>query len=754
MQLGNLIFLRRIVCVLCFVPLLAFSQSEIPLIPKPQKMTVGEGTYTIANNVEVHAFDPFMEVAALFEELPGVDSVEVIRIRNMRRAPEEGVRILPAQAVDQLADDMYRLEVDSTGIQLIAHNEQAMVQGIMTLMQLSYLQDFYNVIPQLVIEDKPAYRYRGLHLDVSSHFFPIPFLKKYIDLMALYKFNTLHWHIAGEGGWRLQIFQYPELTRQAAWRTHSEWDVWKENGQRYIQAGHPNANGGYYTQQEVRDLVDYATRKGVAIIPEVSMVGHAEPVLTVYPELSCTGHAYSHHDFCVGNEATYDFVANVMNELVELFPSPYVHIGGGVVDTSSWQHCPKCQGLKDSLGLETEEQLHSYFTSRISDYLKERGRQLIVRDATAGVDLPDGVILMDSQGEAQIAETINAGRDVIIASKSQLNFDHYQSDPRAHPKATGGYTTLSHVYEFNPRPTGVNDDKLNHVMGGQGNVWTTHIATSSQVEYMAFPRALALAEVLWTSQADKDLEDFQARLQDHYRVLQRLHVNYYRPLFDARIGVQYDSETNSNTVSITSEQYEPTIRYTVDGVDPSAASPVYSKSFDLATSTVVKAAYFLDSVQVGPVDSAVVDLHKAIGKKVTYNTEWHTYPAQSEVTLTNGQKGSLRYEDGQWQGFLGDFDVIIDFERREQIKEVAIQFMEEAASDIFLPREVNILMSDNGTNYRHVGTIERGRTAQESALFFHRFEKTFDQPLAARYLRITAPRAQPGFLFTDEVVVY
>lgn len=734
----HLVFLWQIFSALFFLPAAVVAQSEIPLIPKPNQIKVSPGTFVIPNIVEVHASDEFMATAGIFMQLPGVDSIQVVRIRNVKRIPQEGIRIIKAHAAYPVAQGAYRLQVDSTGIQLIGHDEQAIVSGFMTLVQLSYLQDFYNVIPRVTIEDKPAYRYRGLHLDVSRHFFPVSFLKQYIDLMAIYKFSHFHWHLAGDGGWRLQIRQYPELTQHRAWRTHYAWADWKANGGRYVEAGHPNASGGYYTQQQVRELVEYAQGKGIAIVPEIDILGHAGQQAA----------------FCEGYEQAYTFATRVIDEVVELFPAPYIHIGGYEAYKHQWKTCEKCQALKDSLGLEDDAQLQSHFVKRIDAHLKSKGRKLVGWEDIMDGGLPEGATVMGWRGEAKGVEAANAGHDVVMASQPYLHFDHYQSDPRTQPKATGGYATLEQVYQYNPRAAGIAGDKAQHVLGAQGNVWTEYLPTPAHVMYMALPRAIALAEVLWTNPDKRDFGDFNTRLQAHYRLLQRLELNYYRPAFNAQVNVQYNPKTHNNTVSIVSEQYEPTIRYTVDGADPDATSPHYSKPFDLAASAVVKAAYFMDSVQVGPIDSATVDLHKAIGKKVTYHSPWHTHEAQGEATLTNGQKGGLRYDDGQWQGFADDFDVVIDFERREQISQVAVQFMQDSGSGIFLPAGVKVLLSDNGTNYREVATIRHGVSPDDEGLVFHRFEEAFDKPLAARYLRITAPRARAGLLVADEIVVY
>jgi len=749
----HFVYLWQIVSTLLFVPGVILAQSEIPLIPKPNHLVVADGKYIIPPVVDVHVSEEFAAMADLFTQLPGVDSVSVLRIRNIKRIPQDGIRVIKAHAAYPVAEGAYRLQVDSTGIQLVAHDEQTVLSGFMTLLQLSYLQDLYNVIPRVIIEDKPAYAYRGLHLDVARHFFPVSFLKKYIDLMAIYKFNHFHLHLTDDGGWRVQIRQHPELTQRAAWRTHYAWADWKASGGRYVNEGHPNANGGYYTQQEVRELIAYAQDKGITIIPEIDMPGHAHAVLAVRPELSCSSNAYHHSEFCLGNEATYTFLTQVLDEVIELFPSPYIHIGGDETDKTSWKACPKCQGLKDSLDLADEAALQGHFVGRIDAYLKAKGRKLIGWDEIMDGGLPAGATVMAWRGQAQGIAAANAGHNVVMTPQSHLYLDHYQSDPRTQPGAIGGYTTLEHVYGYNPRE-GVAGDKMQHVLGAQGNLWTEYILTPAHAEYMAFPRAMALSEVLWTNPDKKDYQDFRTRLQAHYRLLQRLGVNYYRPAFDAKVNVQYNADTHNNTISISSEQYEPTIRYTVDGTAPTPASALYNKPFDLAASAVIKAAYFMDSVQVGAVDSAVVDLHKAIGKKVTYHTPWDAYPAQAEATLTDGQKGGLRYDDGQWQGFAGDFDVVIDFERREQISQVSIGFVQEPGPGIFLPGEVKVLLSDNGTNFREVAAINHNVSPDGERLVFHRFEQVFDKPVAARYLRVVAPRARPGFLFADEVVVY
>lgn len=754
MESGKAVSLWGVICIMLFVPVAVFCQHNVSLIPKPNQITVGKGTYVFPAFLQVHTFDIFHSATDLLKDIPGIDSLGVNLVRSARRMPEQGIRLIRATPAHKLHEQAYRLQVDSTGIQITAHREAEMINGIMTLLQLACIQENVHEIPQLTIEDQPRFVYRGLHLDVSRHFFPISFLKKFIDVMALYKFNNFHWHLTDDPGWRLEIKKYPELTQKAAWRTHRDWKEWKNNGGLYLQEGHPNAHGGYYTQQEARDLVAYAKKKGINIIPEIEMPGHSEAVLATYPQMTCTGEAHKHAEFCIGNEQTFTFLTDVLEEVVDIFPSPYIHIGGDEADKKSWRNCPKCQERLEKEGLEDEDALQSYAVQRMNDFIKSKGRRLIGWDEIMEGGLPAGATVMSWRGEQAGIDAAHAGHDVIMTPESHLYFDYYQSDPRTQPEAIGGYTTLEKVYSYNPLPEALAKDKIKHLLGAQANVWTEYMPTQEHVEYMAFPRALALSEVLWTDQNEREWEEFSERLRGHYRLLQRFDVNYYRPSYTSSIHVQYNPEVNANTISIISEQHEPTIHYTIDGEEPSVTSSLYKKSFDLSVPATVKAACFIDSVRVGPVAVAQVDVHKAIGKKVVYNNTWDSYPAQAEATLTNGQKGELHYGDGQWQGFLNDVDVTIDFERREEINSFAIRFMQLRGPGIFMPGEVKILLSDNGKNYREAATITHNISNDDPSLIFHTFEKAFEKPHTARYVRVIATNVNNAFLFTDEIVVY
>ena len=733
----------------------ALAQHQVSIIPQPALLEVHEGTFVFPATTPLYAFESFMEVAAVLSEHPCVSFMEAERIKSHKRIPDVGVRLIQARDVDRLPMDAYRLVVDTSGVRITAHRPPAMLNGILTLLQLAYTQPDGRELPALLIEDKPRFAYRGLHLDVSRHFYPLAFLKKFIDVMALYKFNTFHWHLTDGPGWRLEIKRYPKLTEKAAWRTHATWKDWWGQGRRYLAEGHPNASGGYYTQEEAKELVAYASRKGITIIPEIEMPGHSDEVLAVYPELSCTGQPYRHAECCIGNEETFTFLTHVLEEVIEIFPSEYIHIGGDEANKESWKSCPKCRALMEKEGLKSVDELQSYAVRRVGNFLQSKGRKLIGWDEILEGGLPPGATVMSWRGDTGGVQAANAGHQVIMTPNTHLYFDYYQGDPQAEPEAIGGYIPLRKVYDYEPIPPGVAADKQQLILGAQGNTWTEYMPTTEHVEYMAFPRALALAEVVWSEPARRNWKSFSERLQQHYRLLQQLHVNYRGPSYAIDIAVRFNADTLTNTISMTSEQRELGIRYSTDGEDPDAYSPLYTKPIELATPATIKAAYFVDSGRVGPVATARADIHKAIGKSIAYQTKWDTYAAQQDSTLLNGQKGGKRIDDGQWQGFANNFDVTVDFERREAINSVAIDFLQDPEANAYLPGEVKVLFSDNGKNYREAGTVANDTpTGEELFRKVKTYAVDFDTAQTARYVRIVATNVHNALLLTDEVVVY
>lgn len=738
------------------IPMLSWGQQELglDLIPKPNKTTFLEGKFELSTALPVYISEEFGDLKYLLYEIPNLNIAKIEEVKKQRKSQSYGIKFLKAIEDDKLENDAYRLTIDEMGITLKAHHESALINGALTLLQLSYLNPQESIYQALEIEDAPRFGYRGLHLDVSRHFMPLDFLKKIIDLMAIYKLNYFHWHLTDGAGWRLQIHKYPELTEKASWRTHVNWKDWWNNGRLYLQKGEANASGGYYTQEQARDLVAYALRKGITVIPEIEMPGHSEEVLAVYPQLSCSGMPYTQGEFCIGNIETFEFLKGVLEEVMDVFPSPYIHIGGDEVDRSHWKGCEKCQALMKEKSFDSENQLQSYAVNQIEEYLTSRGRKLIGWDEILEGELSQNAVVMSWRGEEGGVKAANMGHNVIMTPAAYLYFDSYQSDPRYQPEAIGGYLPIEKVYSYNPISEKIEKEKSKHIMGAQANLWTEYISTPQHVEYMMFPRVLALAELSWTKQELRSWDDFKKRLESHYRLLQDFGVNYYRPSYNVQTEVVYDVEKKINTLILKSEQRNPKIRYTTDGSEPRASSTLYNLPLDLAVTTTVKAAVFLDSIRIGPIETIELDLHKALGKTVVYNNPYEGYPAKGDITLTNGVKGGLSYGDGEWQGFVKDLDITVDLERREEISSVAMNFMQLPGPGIYYPGEFKVFLSDNGKAFKEAGADTYSFQDIRPTLDFRKFEIDFEKPLMARYVRVVATNPKGGYIFTDEVIVY
>jgi len=717
------------------------------LIPKPLHCLDKPGFFKLSSQTKIFASPEFAGVAELLAEELQMDNAVVTKKKT------SAIQFIKINEKQSMGAEAYRLLISPEQISIEASEVQGALHGLFTLVQLRLLQPDINQVPCTEISDAPRFGYRGMHLDVSRNFYPVSFIKKYLDLMAFYKYNTFHWHLTDGPGWRLEIKKYPELTRIAAFRTHQAWTEWGKAGRKYSREGDPNAYGGYYTQEDAREVVAYAARRGITVIPEIEMPGHSEEVLAVYPELSCSGKPYQNGEFCIGNPETYKFLEDVLTEVMDIFPSTYIHIGGDEANTKPWYQCEKCQKLKTENGLKNEYELQAYLIKHIEKYLKAHGRRLLGWDEIVDGGLPADATVMNWRGVNSGIKAIQQGHDVIM-TPGQTYLDAYQSDPTTQPEAIGGFLPINRVYNFEPIPDGLTADQEKHVLGTQACLWTEYMPTTYQVEYMAWPRAMALAEVAWSKKEDRNFDDFQRRLQSGYLLLQRLNVNYYRPSNFLTVISQPDLDRKQDKISFLSEQYQPEIRYTLDGSNPTAASALYAEPFYTSGKTEIKAAIFKNGEQQGNVTDYTADYHKAIGKKVTFNTRWSdSYPAQKEQTLTNGLPGSLTYQDKQWLGYLNDFDVTIDMEEIQSISSVAVKFMHQPGPGVFLPQYVELQFSSDGKNFSTVEKLTHDFNPEDKKLAFKTFE--FDgKKEQARYIRLIGPNVMKGFMFVDEIVVY
>ncbi|PSL43693.1 hexosaminidase [Chitinophaga niastensis] len=749
--------LKRCASVLLFIACYGMSShaqstGNLDLIPRPSSIVVTQGTFAITAQSKVYTSPVFTPVAALFAEAAHLPKPQFSPLKT------RSVQCFIFLPVDKtvLPDSAgYQIKITPHAVFITACTQTGALNAVQTLLQLILLQPDQSTLPCAEITDHPRFSYRGVHLDVSRNFFPASYIKRFIDLMALYKMNTFHWHLTDGAGWRLEIKHYPALTQIAAWRDYAVWKDWWAKGRRYSHEGDPNAYGGYYTQAEAREIVAYAAQRGITVIPEIEMPGHSEEVLAVYPQLSCSGIPYKNSEFCLGNDSTFTFLENVLSEVMDIFPSTYIHIGGDEANKKAWKTCPKCQQRIHTENLKDENGLQSYGVRRMEKFLIKHKRKLLGWDEILEGGLAPEATVMSWRGESGGIAAAKEGHDVIMTPGGYCYFDSYQADPATQPAAIGGYLPVDKVYSYEPVPKELNATEAAHVLGAQANIWTEYIPIPSHLEYMTYPRLLALSEVVWSDTVHKNIDDFRKRLQSHYLLLQRLNVNYYRPSYDVTIHPNIDYAHKRTAVSFSTEQYQPQIRYTLDGTIPGNHSKLYTGTFDVSGSATVTAAIFKDTVLQGKPAVLPIDDHKAIGKKVIYNLPYSkSYPAQKEATLVNGYRGSLTYGDGQWQGFDGEaMDVTIDMDQEIPLNNLSVSFMQLTGPGVYMPAFVEVSISADGKKFRQIDRVNNDVPTTTATLTFKDFR--FDlSGQKARYIRIYAKNTQHGFMFADEIIIY
>ena len=737
---------------LFFISSTAQNINRISIIPQPSQVVEHPGIFKVDRTTRIQSDPAFTEIASLFQRQSEIKNIlSTVKRENVNQIVflMVGKEFIPDSAG-------YKLSVTPDKITISARTAAGALNAMQSLLQLILLQPVMGEVPCAEITDHPRFGYRGVMLDVSRNFFPVSYIKRFLDLMSLYKMNKFHWHLTDGPGWRLEIKKYPELTSKTAYRTHNTWKQWWDSPRRYSELGNPNAYGGYYTQMQAREIVAYARQRGITVIPEIEMPGHSDEVLAVYPNLSCSGKPYVNGELCLGNDSTYIFLKNVLTEVISIFPSEYIHVGGDEAGQEAWKHCPKCQKRIKDEKLNNESELQSYCVRQIEQFLTSKKRKLLGWDEILEGGLAPSATVMSWRGEQGGITAANMGHDVVMTPGGTCYFDHYQADPATQPLAIGGYLTVEHVYSYEPVPAELNESKAKYILGAQANLWTEYIPTTEHVEYMTFPRLLAMSEVTWSEKENRSYDNFKSRLQSHYLLMQRLNVNYCRPSYQLEVGTKFDTEAKKVKITFKSEQLNPMIYYTIDGSDPTIKSNLYKGSFEVSGSANVCAAIFENGVMKEKPARLDVDFHKAIGKKVIYNLPYSkNYVAQKEATLVNGYRGgSLTYGDGQWQGFeSNDMDITIDLEKSEALKSVSSCFMQQTGPGVYMPDFVEISLSDNGKDFRKVRTLNNDIPATDSSLILKDFKFSLDGE-KARYVRVFAKNSRHGFLFADEVIVY
>ena len=599
-----------------------------------------------------------------------------------------------AQAMDSVRLQGYELEVTPKGITIQALTPTGLFYGLQTLRQLE--KD--GQIACVKVKDAPRFAYRGLMIDCSRHFWSKDEIKKQLDAMAYFKLDRFHWHLTDGGGWRMEVKKYPRLTEETAYRTESDWTKWW-NGKNRQYSPDPrrlvcwkgmNIHGGYYTQDDIKEIVDYAAARHITIIPEIEMPGHSDEVVYAYPELSCTGKPYTQSDLCVGKEQTYTFMENVLKEVMQLFPSKYIHIGGDEAERRTWKTCPDCQRVMKDYHLKDVAELQSHFTHRIERFLNDNGRKLLGWDEIMEGTLAPNAAVMSWRGTEAGLTAAKSGHHVVMAPQEFCYLNMYQDDPMTEPKAQGGYTRLEKTYNYDPIPAAYKGTSLEkYIDGVQGCVWTEFIEKPDHLEYMIYPRLLALAETGWTKQRT-GYADFRQRVITATDALKRAGYN----AFDIRKE---------------------------KGARPESRSIVQ---------------------------------HEALGKPVTYLGRYaEKYRAEGDSTLTNGLRGDWGYLEGRWQGFIDStgVDVVVDMGKVTDIRDVRVDFMHLYESVIYTPETIELMVSEDGKNFTTIDTVRPGIKSSEDYLVY---PYKWRGNAKGRYVRVKAlSREKDAWIFTDEIIV-
>jgi len=674
----------------------------------------------------------------------------------------------------------YLLTVKRRKVTLTAGTAEGLFRGIQTLRQLFPPQIFGSApaervkwnAPCVTVTDYPRFVWRGMHLDVSRHFFDKEFIKRYIDILAMHKMNVFHWHLTDDQGWRIEIKKYPKLTEVGAWRVDREDKPWDSREPQ--QPGEKATYGGYYTQEEIREIVAYAAERFITVVPEIEMPAHVGAALAAYPEYSCTGGPFTVPPggvwpitdiYCAGKDEAFTFLEDILSEVIELFPSEYIHVGGDEADKTEWKRCPSCQARIRKEGLKDEHELQSYFIKRIEKFLNSRGRKLIGWDEILQGGLAPEATVMSWQGFEGGIAAARSGHEAVMAPVSHCYFNVYQGDPESEPESFRGLLSLKKVYSFEPVPPELTPEESIMIIGAQGCLWTEYVTEGTTAEYMVLPRLTALSEIAWTQAELRNWEGFNSRLPKMMERFDAAGINYSRGSYRVDMSASFDESSGSIILEMTSEQSSPEIRYTIDGTNPEASSPVYSKPLKMTGTATVKAAIFDSGKIMGGVSEKKITINKATGMKVQYNTPFSDrYRAYEELTLVNGISGSGSFNDGHWQGFEGsDMDVVIDLGKETSVTGVSSSYMAATGSWIFLPRSVEYSYSLDGSNFTQMDTVtteidpaDQGNRIESYLSSFPAVEARFMRVLARG--QITCPPWHAGagskaWLFCDEIIV-
>ncbi|MGE5394162.1 MAG: beta-N-acetylhexosaminidase [Candidatus Saccharibacteria bacterium] len=761
------------VLVIAFVffscrPAKTFTASELALIPQPQEMMLGKSSFQFKKSTKlvVENIDQkviAMQFSQMFQKASGWKMETIV-------GGDEGSNQVYFRTEPMMGPEAYSLDVTTQRIEIKAAKPAGFFYAMQTLRQLlpvqiesSQKQDTIDwLVPVIAISDTPTYKWRGFMLDVARHFFPKEDVMKIIDDLALHKINTFHFHLTDDQGWRIEIKKYPKLTETGAWRVDHEDIHW--NNRPKQQEGEKATYGGFYTQDDIREIIKYAQSRFITVVPEIEMPAHVTAALAAYPYLSCTGGPFTvlpggvwpiTDIYCAGKDTTFQFVEDVLSEVMQLFPSKYIHIGGDEATKTEWEKCPFCQARIKKEGLKNVGELQSYFVKRVEKFVNSKGKTLLGWDEIIEGGLPEEATVMSWRGFEGGIEAANQGHDVVMTPTSFCYIDYYQGKPDMEPPGIGGYLPLSKVYSFNPMPEQLSAQAAKHILGGQGNLWTEYVPNLKHAEYMAFPRMAAMAEVLWSKKEVRNWEDFSRRIKLFMKRYDQAGINYSKSAYNVSATTLTIPDENKLEVTLGSELDRAEIHYTLDGSEPTTSSAIYHQPVIIDHSLTLRATTIVDNIPTKKVLTRTYDFNKATFKPVKYITPFNpNYPGTSDFTLVNAINGSTDHTDGEWQGWLGkNAEVVVDLKQAQEIRSISVGSLVNVGAMIHTPQKIEYFVSADGFQFQKVAEIDNEPDSPSAEVVQKDYAASF-VPQSASFVKIIATNTGPGnWVFLDEIKV-
>ena len=736
--------MRFITLIIISLSLCSCSQEEkeySTIIPQVQEIQ-HSASYFNLNDFQIYADEKaFPSAELLVLELERID-YKLDSILSFEDPIElNSVNLLIDTSLNNNSE-YYELRIKKDFVLIKGASREGLIHGIYSLIQLiprsSGIDD--SKLACASIKDYPKFKWRGMLLDCCRHFMDVDFVKRYIDLLAYHKMNVLHWHLTEDQGWRIEIQQYPKLTEIGAWRTEKDGSIY----------------GGFYTQEQIKEVIAYASQRGITVIPEIELPGHSVAALAAYPEYSCTGGPFEVENdwgvfkdiYCAGNDSTFAFLENILDEVIELFPSEYIHIGGDESPKFRWENCAKCQKRITTEGLHDEHELQSYFIQRIENYINSKGKKLIGWDEILEGGLADGATVQSWRGFEGAAEAAKTGHDAIVSPTSHAYFDYGLEA-----------TDLEKVYTFNPIPEGLTDEEAKHIIGGECNMWTER-APQNTIDSKVFPRILAMSEVLWNYPTNRNYDAFYDRVQNHYKRLDQLGVEYGLETIPVHFNSEYTDGEFKITLKPGTKDLE--IHYQIN----SSQVFQYDSTFSVSGTNHIKAWATKGQNTYGEAYEIVLYQHKGLEATISGLNEYYEgYSGGGDNCIADGLRGTTNFRDGRWQGYSGqDFTATLSFDTIQKVNSVVSSFFQYNLSWIFMPTKITVYTSIDGLSYYNRAELKPQISDRAEGEFFEEFIMTFPE-VDTKYIKIKAenygkcPDWHPAagsdaWLFVDEIRVY